>query len=461
MTTVPSNERNLPPCTPMRQASFRKQNVQLRVSTDTIETAEMRSDEGEEGEEATSHQDDTDFDEDSTIVSSTRSVDSYDDHDCCDFSHVDEDTSESTVDADGILPLGFNDSATFAWNETSPENSSTDLSPIHRSFVHQNSVKIMIHTTMSGTPTEGTYTTTEQCKGEDDVGSKPKPKQSDAHDTENGSRSTNDKLSTTKSPMSLPHFRAQQRRKLLQRSAVPTSRCSTIGTKKSHRRFARARRMSLGEMETVIDTVFRSVKSLTNGSQRRLSFGYAAEKEFDRSDPACEIARGCLTRMDAWAKRGGEAGDAGGGRREQQQQRQRGPEHARDDPDEDLPEDATGSTKRSKRVKSILKFFPKYSRSLQRRPSFFDKKKSSDNQKEAPKRPGRRNSLTVSTDTDQPMTAPPSTNTTAVPTPTAATGIASNRSMFARNTSADRQLLAQVRRRFQSTNSADLGTKRI
>eukprot|EP00977_Amphora_coffeiformis_P026346 scaffold25842_cov198-Amphora_coffeaeformis.AAC.1 len=400
----------------------------------------METDEDEEEEEVTSQQDVTDFDEDSTIVSSTRSLNSYD-PDYYEYGHEDaDDSTESTVNVEGI-PLEFQKSANVMMIDHSSENSFTELSAPHHFFVHQNSIKIMNHSTLS--TLEDSFTTSEHPHHE---GLGP-----EEQDDEHSPKSTAIKFNTTKSPMSLPHFRAQQRRKLLQQSAAPTSQYASKDIKS--RRFAKARRMSLGEMETVIDTVFRSVKSLTNGSQRRLSFGYAAEKEYDKAAPACEIARGCLTRMDTWAKRREEA---------QQKEQQQGLQ-SQEESDGDPAEDETSPSKKAKRVKSILKFFPKYSRSLQRRPSFFNKKDSSDIQKEAPKRPGRRTSFTGGNDTedsapetDQAKTAITVTAATKTTTTTTTTTSTPKRSMFNRTKSADRQLLTQLRRRFQRTKSAEL-----
>lgn len=74
-----------------------------------------------------------------------------------------------------------------------------------------------------------------------------------------------------------------------------------------------AKRMSTGEMETVLETVFRSYNSLSQymtkkPSERKLSFAAAIveQKIFDNSTPACETARGCLSRLESWAQRDGE-----------------------------------------------------------------------------------------------------------------------------------------------------------
>ena len=118
-----------------------------------------------------------------------------------------------------------------------------------------------------------------------------------------------------------------------------------------------AKRMSMGEMETVVDTVFRSFNSLSESlhkkpSERRLSFAAAmVEKQiFDKSAPACATARGCLTRMEKWANptqegSGTEISD-----------------------DENLV--AVGSAAPAptpKKLKSILKIFPRFSKP---RPTF-------------------------------------------------------------------------------------------
>ena len=119
-----------------------------------------------------------------------------------------------------------------------------------------------------------------------------------------------------------------------------------------------SRRMSVGEMETVMETVFRSFNSLSqsltkNPSERRLSFAAAmVEKQlFDKSAPACETARGCLNRMESWAKRTDEDCTSV-------------PEEGDADVAQVLMSNVPTSvtTSKPKKLKSILKIFPRFSK---------------------------------------------------------------------------------------------------
>ena len=134
-----------------------------------------------------------------------------------------------------------------------------------------------------------------------------------------------------------------------------------------------AKRMSIGEMETVMDTVFRSFNSLSQThtkkpSERKLSFAAAMVEQqiFDKSAPACETARGCLTRMESWAKRSDDESVC----------------HDVDGEVEDGSGNGSGSTStpgnvnvsnrsivsigstssKPKKLKSILKLFPRFSK---------------------------------------------------------------------------------------------------
>ena len=277
----------------------------------------------------------TDLDEDSTIVSSARSFVLGDRS-----SAIDVDSSESTIDG------CYNNSAAFFNDSTvTSESSSPDLTYIDsdKTLLEQAHKDINMKA-MSNEQTNGA--TLEESK------SQPTP------------------------------------------DALRTLNPNPVPVQNGPKRFQKLRRrMSLGEMESIMDTAFRSWKSLgqTGKSQRRLSFATAVEQKYDNTAPACELAQECLTRRDSWARRSKQSAHF-----------------------TTVTNGVLETPKKShRRLKSVLKLFPRFSRNARGRSSITTPKlpeRSQSFKSEASELPCdiRKNDKEVRWGTPQNASAPPS-----------------------------------------------------